>query len=82
MLSYCDTHYYVQLSNLYSQYLTCVGKAVIHSESSNRKLLEIKKILEGDEGNEGEQMVMYRFLYHYELQLLPSTSFYQIVKCS
>ncbi|KAG2636041.1 hypothetical protein PVAP13_2NG419000 [Panicum virgatum] len=32
-----------------------LGKAVIHSESSNRKLLEIKKILEG---NDGEQMVI------------------------
>ncbi|WVZ65480.1 hypothetical protein U9M48_014835 [Paspalum notatum var. saurae] len=32
-----------------------LGKAVIHSESTNRKLLEIKKILEG---NEGEQMVI------------------------
>ncbi|KAJ1290319.1 hypothetical protein BS78_02G234400 [Paspalum vaginatum] len=32
-----------------------LGKAVIHSESTNRKLLEIKKILEGDEG---EQMVI------------------------
>ncbi|OEL12550.1 hypothetical protein BAE44_0026428 [Dichanthelium oligosanthes] len=32
-----------------------LGKAVIHSESSNRKLLEIKKILEG---NEGEHMAI------------------------
>ncbi|CAN6196538.1 unnamed protein product [Urochloa humidicola] len=32
-----------------------LGKAVIHSESSNRKLLEIKKMLEG---NEGEQMAI------------------------
>nr|CAB3457521.1 unnamed protein product [Digitaria exilis] len=32
-----------------------LGKAVIHSESSNRKLLEIKRILEG---NEGQQMAI------------------------
>ncbi|CAM0149811.1 unnamed protein product [Urochloa decumbens] len=32
-----------------------LGKAVIHSESSNRKLLEVKKVLEG---NEGEQMAI------------------------
>ncbi|CAN6182882.1 unnamed protein product [Urochloa humidicola] len=32
-----------------------LGKAVIHSESSNRKLLEIKRMLEG---NEGEQMAI------------------------
>lgn len=40
-----------------------LGKAVIHSESSNRKLLEIKKILEG---NEGEQMAIDTNAEHVE----------------
>jgi hypothetical protein len=38
--------------------LCVTGKAVIHSEASNRKLLEIKKILEVDFD---EEVVCYNF---------------------
>ncbi|RLN35198.1 uncharacterized protein C2845_PM03G02500 [Panicum miliaceum] len=41
------------------------SKAVIHSESSNRKLLEIKKILEG---NDGEQMAIDTNTEHAEFE--------------
>ena len=43
--------------------LCVTGKAVIHSEATNKKLLEIKRILEVDLG---EEMVCY----NYQIQAL------------
>lgn len=60
MLLHCNVHWYEVMK---LSFLSHLGKAVIHSESTNRKLLEVKKILAG---NEGEKMVMYHlYLQNY-----------------